>query len=195
MTVEERTVSAAAEPLFTITRTSTAGLGPGAIAADPWDPGSMEPETEPEVRLSLFETLVDSMGGPVAELGAAPVAFIPPPPATLGPRHRRKGMVRNFRDWWRQEALARAAQKRAFATSETILRSQAAQLASGSVRGATAPSMEVRAIRGVLELTEERFQALGVRSDRVQDELSAIARSLEEMGGQISELIALQRSG
>lgn len=167
MTVEERTVSAAAEPLFTITRTSTAGLGPGAIAADPWDPGS--PETEPEVRLSLFETLVDSMGGPVAELGAAPVAFIRPPPATLGPRHRRKGMVRNFRDWWRQEALARAAQKRAFATSETILRSQAAQLASGSLQSA--------------------------RSDRVQDELSAISRSLEEMRGQLSELIALQRSG
>lgn len=169
MTVEDRTAPMATEPLFTIARMSNAVPGPGATAADPWDPGSMEPETEPEVRLSLYETLVDSMGGPVAELGAAPVAFIPPPPATLGPRHRRKGMVRNFRDWWRQEALARAAQKRAFATSETILRSQAAQLASGSLQSA--------------------------RSDRVQDELSAISRSLEEMRGQLSELIALQRSG
>jgi hypothetical protein len=46
----------------------------------------------------------------------------------------------------------------------------------------------------MLELTEERFQALGLRSDRVQAELSGIARSLKEMRGQISELIALQTS-
>jgi hypothetical protein len=187
MTVE-RTTPSAAEPLFTITRMS-AIPGP-ETSTDPWDHGE-----EPEMRLSLVETLVDRMGGPVIELGAAPVAFMPPPPATSGPRHRRRGMVRNFREWWRQESLARAAQKRAFAMAETILRSQAAQFASGSVRGVTGPSMEARSIRGVLELTEERFQALGVRSDRVQTELSAISRSLEEMRGQISELIALRRSG
>ena len=192
MTVEERTAPSAAEPLFTIARMSSAAPGPGATEADPWAPADAEPE--PEVRLSLVEALVDRMGGPVVEPRPAPVAFIPPPPSTLGPRHRRKGMVRNFRAWWRQEALARAAQKRAFAMAETILRSQAAQVASGSVRGAPAPSMEARSIRGVLELTEERFQALGVRSDRVQIELSAISRSLEEMRGQISELITLQRS-
>ena len=102
--------------------------------------------------------------------------------------------MRNFREWWRQEGLARAAQKRAFAMAETILRSQAAQLASGPVNRAPVPAMQDRAIRGVLELTEERFQALGARSDRVQDELSGISRSLKEMRGQISELIALQRS-
>jgi hypothetical protein len=78
--------------------------------------------------------------------------------------------------------------------AETILRSQAAQLATGSIHGAPAPSTQARSIRGVLELTEERFQALGLRSDRVQGELSAISRSLEEMRGQISELIALQRA-
>ena len=46
----------------------------------------------------------------------------------------------------------------------------------------------------MLELTEERFQSLGLRSDRVQEELSGISRSLQEMRGQISELIALQKS-
>jgi hypothetical protein len=192
MTVEERTAPSAAEPLFTITRMSTAVPAVGA-SADPWSLGGTERETE--VRLSLVETLVDSMGGPVPQPGAAQVAFIPPPPTTLGARHRRKGMVGNFREWWRQESLARAAQKRAFAMAETILRSQAAQLATGSIHGAPARSTQGPSIRGMLELTEERFQALGLRSDRLQTELSAISRSLEEMRGQISELIALQRSG
>lgn len=192
MTVEDRRAPSATEPLFTIARTSMAVPDRGAIAADPWAPG----DDEEPVRLSLVETLMGSMDGPVIELGAAPFAFIPPPPTTIGPRHRRRGMVRNFRQWWRQESLARAAQKRAFAMAETILRSQAAQLASGSTTpGAPAPAMHAQAIRGVLELTEERFQALGVRSDRVQTELSGISRSLEQMRGQISELIALQRSG
>ena len=167
MTVEDRTAPPTVEPLFTSAGTSMAVPGPGAIAADPWAPVDDE---EPAVRLSLVETVMNSIDGPVIELGAAPVAFIPPPPATPRPRHRRKGMVRNFREWWRQESLARAAQKRAFAMAETILRTQAAQLASGSIR--SAPS-----------------------SDRVQNELSAISRSLEEMRGQISELIGLQRSG
>jgi hypothetical protein len=167
MTVEDRTAPSAAEPLFTIARTSNAVPGSGAIAADRWAPGDDE---EPMARLSLVETVMDSMGGPVIELGTAPVAFIPPPLPTTGPRHRRKGMVRNFREWWRQESLARAAQKRAFAMAETILRSQAAQLASGSLR--SAPS-----------------------SDRIRSELSAISRSLHEIRGQISELIALQRRG
>jgi hypothetical protein len=187
MTVEERTAPSAAEPLFTITRMSAAIPGP-ETSTDPWAHGD-----EPEMRLSLVETLVDRMGGPVIELGAAPVAFMPPPPATPGPRHRRRGMVRNFREWWRQESLARAAQKRAFSMAETILRSQAAQLSIGSIHRAPVPALQDRAVRGVLELTEERFQALGARSDRVQAELSAITRTLEEMRGQISELIALQR--
>jgi hypothetical protein len=105
-------------------------------------------------------------------------------------------MVRNFRHWWRQEALARAAQKRVFAMAETILRSQAAQIAAGTA-GGRAPSpgpQQAQSIRGMLELTEERFQALGLRSDRVQAELSGISRTLQEMRGQISELIALQTS-
>jgi hypothetical protein len=152
-------------------------------------------EEEPEVRLSLVEALMDSMGGPVVELERSPIAFIPPALSTHGPRHGRKGMVRNFRHWWRQEALARAAQKRVFAMAETILRSQAAQIATGPAGRVPAPgSQRAQSIRGMLELTEERFQALGLRSDRVQAELSGIARSLKEMRGQISELIALQTS-
>jgi len=190
MTLEDRTARSAAEPLFTNARTSKAGPGPTAL--DPWAPA----EEEPAVRLSLVEALMDSMGGPVVELERSPIAFIPPAPSTPGPRHGRKGMVRNFRHWWRQEALARAAQKRVFAMAETILRSQAAQIAAGTAGGrAPAPGPQhPQSIRGMLELTEERFQALGLRSDRVQDELSGIARSLQDMRGQISELIALQRS-
>jgi hypothetical protein len=192
MTLEDRTARPASEPLFTVARTSKAVPGPGATAADPWAPA----EEEPEVRLSLVEALMDSMGGPVVELERSRVAFIPPAPSTPGPRHGRKGMVRNFRHWWRQEALARAAQKRVFAMAETILRSQAAQIATGPAGGrALSPgTQQAQSIRGMLELTEERFQALGLRSDRVQAELSGIARSLQEMRGQISELIAIQKS-
>jgi hypothetical protein len=193
MTLEDRTARPAAEPLFTNARTSKAVPGPRATAADPWAPG--DGEEEPGVRLSLVETLMDSMGGPVVELERSPIAFIPPAPSTRGPRHGRKGMVRNFRRWWRQEALARAAQKRVFAMAETIMRSQAAQIAAGT--GGRAPSpgpQQAQSIRGMLELTEERFQALGLRSDRVQEQLLGISRSLQEMRGQISELIALQRS-
>ena len=192
MTLEDRTARSAAEPLFTNARTSKTGPGPTAL--DPWAPA--DAEEAPAVRLSLVEALMDSMGGPVVELERSPIAFIPPAPSTPGPRHGRKGMVRNFRHWWRQEALARAAQKRVFAMAETILRSQAAQIAAGTAGGRAPASgpQQAQSIRGMLELTEERFQALGLRSDRVQDELSGIARSLQEMRGQISELIALQRS-
>ncbi|MEX2202612.1 MAG: hypothetical protein WD965_00845 [Actinomycetota bacterium] len=191
MTLEDRTARPASEPLFTVARTSKAVPGPVATAADPWAPV----EEEPEVRLSLVEALMDSMGGPVVELERSPIAFVPPAPVTPGPRHGRKGMVRNFRHWWRQESLARAAQKRVFAMAETILRSQAAQIASGPAGRAPAPgSQQAQSIRGMLELTEARFQALGLRSDRVQDELSRISRSLAEMRRQISELVALQRS-
>ena len=191
MTLEDRTARPAAEPLFTNARTSKTGPGPTAL--DPW--AAADAEEAPEVRLSLVEALMDSMGGPVVELERSPIAFIPPPPSTRGPRHGRKGMVRNFRHWWRQEALARAAQKRVFAMAETILRSQAAQIAAGTAGRAPSPGpQQTQSIRGMLELTEERFQALGLRSDRVQDELSGISRSLHEMRAQISELIALQRS-
>jgi len=191
MTLEDRTARPASEPLFTMARRSKAVPGPGATAADPWVPV----EEEPEVRLSLVEALMDSMGGPVVELERSPIGFIPPAPSTPGPRHGRKGMVRSFRHWWRQEALARAAQKRVFAMAETIMRSQAAQIAAGRPAGRVPEpgSQQAQSIRGMLELTEGRFQALGLRSDRVQDELSGIARSLQEMRGQISELIASQK--
>jgi hypothetical protein len=192
MTVEQPSAPAPAEPLFTTTRTTKRIAAPGADPAGTWEPSD---EQEPEVRLSLVETLMDSMGGPVVQLGPAPVGFIQPPPPALGPRHvRRKGMVRNFRSWWKEEGLARAGQQRAFAMAETILRSQAAQVAAGSAGRAPAVSMQAHSIRSMLELTEERFQALGLRSDRVQDELSSIARSLQEMRGQLSELVAKQRA-
>jgi hypothetical protein len=191
MTVQDPSASAPAEPLFTTTRMT---MRTAARSAEPEGTAESSVEPEPEVRLSLVETLMDSMGGPVVQLGPAPVGFIQPSPP-IGPRHtRRKGTVRNFRHWWKEEGLARAGQKRAFAMAETILRSHAAQVAAGTAGRAPAVSVQTQSIRSMLELTEERFQALGLRSDRVQDELSSIARSLKEMRGQISELVALQRN-
>jgi hypothetical protein len=191
MTLEDPSALAPAEPLFT-TAGTTPRMAERAVPANPWE---LTDEPEPEVRLSLVETLMDSMGGPMVELGPAPIGFIQPLPPTLGPRHaRRKGMVRSFRQWWRQESLARAAQKRAFAMAETILRSQAAQIAAGSVERTPGLEVQAQAIRSMLELTEERFQALGMRSDRVQDELSAIAGTLTEVRRQLSELVALERN-
>ncbi|MGZ8661950.1 MAG: hypothetical protein ACXWYI_07735 [Actinomycetota bacterium] len=93
----------------------------------------------------------------------------------------RAGMFGSFRRWWRNESLARAAQKRAFATAEAIVRAQAVQDATQPLEKGPSPETYAQAVRGVLTLTEERFQSLGLRSDRVQDELRAISRTMTEL--------------
>jgi hypothetical protein len=92
-------------------------------------------------------------------------------------------MVESFRRWWRQEALARAAQKRAFATAEAIIRAQAAQEPTNLLEKSPTPESYAQALRGVMSLTEERFQSLGLRSDRLEDELRAISRGMNELRG------------
>jgi hypothetical protein len=97
----------------------------------------------------------------------------------------RPGLFRSFRTWWRDESMARAAQKRAFAAAEAIIRAQVVQEATGPVEKSPTPESYAQAIRGVMSLTEERFQSLGLRSDRLQDELRAIARTMDELRGML----------
>jgi hypothetical protein len=107
----------------------------------------------------------------------------PPPEAALGPDDAgvRPGMFTSFRRWWRQESLARAAQKRAFATAEAIMRAQAVEQAAQPLDKAPSPESHTQAVRNVMALTEERFQSLGLRSDRLQDELLGISRTMKEL--------------
>jgi hypothetical protein len=107
----------------------------------------------------------------------------PPPASIVGASEAgvRPGMFKSFRTWWRQESLARAAQKRAFATAEAIIRAQAVQRSAQPFEPSPTPETHTQAVRGVMALTEERFQSLGLRSDRLQDELVGISRSMREL--------------
>lgn len=102
-------------------------------------------------------------------------------PAPLVTPEPRLGIVGSFRRWWRDESLARAAHKRAYATAEAIVRARAVQDATQPLEKGPTPETYAQAVRGVLTLTEERFQSLGLRSDRLQDELRAISRNMTEL--------------
>ncbi|HYF12621.1 MAG TPA: hypothetical protein VEC09_09980, partial [Actinomycetota bacterium] len=93
----------------------------------------------------------------------------------------RPGMVGSLRNWWREESLARAAEKRALATAEAILRAQAVQQATRPVDRVPDAPEQSQSVHAVLSLTEERFQSLGLRSDRLHDELTGISRTLSEL--------------
>jgi hypothetical protein len=93
----------------------------------------------------------------------------------------RPGRFRSLRDWWRQESLSRAAEKRALATAEAILRAQAVQQATRPVDRTPSEADRSQSVQAVLSLTEERFQSLGLRSDRLQDELTGISKTLEDL--------------
>lgn len=109
--------------------------------------------------------------------------FTPPPaPVADSPETGvRPGTFKSFRRWWRQESLARAAQKRAFATAEAIIRAQAVQHSTQPLEPSPSSESHAQAVRNVMALTEERFQSLGLRSDRLQDELVGISRSMGEL--------------
>lgn len=144
---------------------------------------------EPAVLRPMVEDLLDLSGGPLEAppLEAPPLEAPPldaPPlvqPATAA--EPRPGLFGSFRRWWRDESMARAAQKRAFATAEAIIRAQAVQDATNPLEKAPTPESYAQAVRGVMSLTEERFQSLGLRSDRLQDELRAISRTMNELRG------------
>jgi hypothetical protein len=133
-----------------------------------------EPMYDPVLR-PLVDDLIDLSGRP---LDAAPATA--PDSALQSPR---PGLFGSFRRWWRDEAMARAAQKRAFAAAEAIIRAQVAQEATNPLEKSPTPESYAQAIRGVMSLTEERFQSLGLRSDRLQDELRAISRTMGELRG------------
>ena len=98
----------------------------------------------------------------------------PPPPEQTLVVEGRRSMVRSFKEWWHEESLARAAEKRARATAEAIMRAQAIQAATRPVEKAPTEPEQNRSIHSVLALTEERFQVLGIRSERIQDELTGM---------------------
>jgi hypothetical protein len=91
------------------------------------------------------------------------------------------GLFKSFRRWWRQEAMTRAAHKRALATAEAIIRAQAVRLATAPVDKTLAAGLQSQSVHNVLALTDERFQQLGLRSDRLHDELAGIRRTLNDL--------------
>jgi hypothetical protein len=116
-------------------------------------------------------------------LAPAPVVATAEPVAAEAASGPRPGLTASFRRWWRDEANARAAQKRAFATAEAILRAQAVQDPESPLPKSPSPESYAQAIRGVMTLTEERFQNLALRSDRLEDEVRAISRAMHELRG------------
>jgi hypothetical protein len=82
--------------------------------------------------------------------------------------------------WWRQESVARAEEKRARAAAEAAARARAMQ-GVAPLSGDAERSEQV--VRGLLELNEERFQSLGIRSDRLHDELVGISSVLAALRG------------
>lgn len=108
------------------------------------------------------------------------------PPIVIGEARERRSRIRGIRAWWRQESLARAAEKRALANAEAVLRAQAIQSASAPVEKAPTTEEQAGSMRSLLTLNEERFQSLGLRSDRLRDELVGISTSISDLRGLVA---------
>jgi hypothetical protein len=105
-----------------------------------------------------------------------PEPAVQPVASSTAPKHRSR--VRGIRAWWHQESLARAAEKRALANAEAVLRAQAIQNASAPTQRVFSPEERASSMHSLMSLNEERFQALGLRSDRLRDELVGISNSI-----------------
>lgn len=94
----------------------------------------------------------------------------------------RPSLWQSFRAWWQAERIARENERRARAAAEAAAKMQELQALQPP-----ASAEHVQAIRSVMTLTEERFQALGLRSDRLHDELMGISRALAEIRATASD--------
>ena len=121
-------------------------------------------------------------GSPTPDVSAEPTAPVPiPEPAPAEPSRppvaeTRHSMWASFRAWWREEREARERELRArsFAQEAERLRELRALQPAAAVEN-------TQALRNVMTFTEERFQALGIRSDTLHDELVGIARAIAEL--------------
>jgi Skp family chaperone for outer membrane proteins len=168
-------------------------------------------EDEPIVDLSAAERDAEGTAGHEPLFSGAPLESpttpIPPvtpsyelaavleelkvPPVVIGPAHARRSRIRGIRTWWRQESLARAAEKRALANAEAILRAQAIQSASAPFEKTLTTEEQAGSMRNLLILNEERFQSLGLHSDRLRDELVGIATSIVDLRGLVASGVSL----
>ena len=123
------------------------------------------PATPPTVTVPVVVDRVE----PEAEARRAPEAW--PHVGTSRP-----SVWQSFRAWWHAERMAREQERRARAAAETAAKMQELQALQPP-----SSAEHVQAIRSVMTLTEERFQALGLRSDRLHDELVGIARAIDEL--------------
>lgn len=141
-------------------------------------------ETVP--RTAHVETVTPA--APAAEpLVTVPVVVESAPPTATGTSRAsadawshagpsRPSLWRSFRSWWTAERLAREEERRTRAAAETAAKMQELQALQPP-----ASAEHVQAIRSVMTLTEERFQALGLRSDRLHDELLGISNAVAEI--------------
>lgn len=113
------------------------------------------------------------------------IETVSPAPVPEGFAHAgttRPSLWQSFRAWWQAERIARENERRARAAAEAAAKMQELQALQPP-----ASAEHVQAIRSVMTLTEERFQALGLRSDRLHDELMGISRALAEIRATASD--------
>jgi hypothetical protein len=142
---------------------------------------SHDPEHESVLEAAIEPILDLAASGRTRRVVTIPSIDEPAAPAMPEPR---LGMLGSVRRWWRTGSRSRA---------------QAARDATPPLEEGPSPQTYAQAVRGVMTLTEERFQSLGLRSDRLQDELRAISRSMtelrrraEESDRRLSERLATQ---
>ena len=151
-------------------------LAAADVAVSPGDVGTVQVP----VSLPAPEPLTD--GSEWATSAPLPSPQPPPepePPLVPGPpAAERPSIVRSFAAWWRAESAARAEERHRREAETAAEKARAAQASLG-LPAASADQTQV--IRSVMTLTEERFQALGLRSDRLHDELLGISRAIAEL--------------
>ena len=86
----------------------------------------------------------------------------------------------SFRSWMRRESSRRARERAANEAVATAMKVRAMQAAAPPV---PADERTQLAMRGMLELNEERFQSLGFRSDKLHDELQGISLAIADLRG------------
>jgi len=189
-----------------VARRAHHGFGMKIIFSDPYPPSadeakSLGAELRPSAEAVLREAEFVSLHCPAtAETRTAPheVATDPShvsvpvvietasqaraPEAFAHAGTSRPSLWQSFRAWWQAERIARENERRARAAAEAAAKMQELQALQPA-----SSAEHVQAIRSVMTLTEERFQALGLRSDRLHDELVGISRALAEIRATASD--------
>lgn len=121
--------------------------------------------------LAASDDLAEPQPAPIPEPAA-------PEPSRPPAAERQPSVWSSFWAWWRQERESRERVRRARA-----LAAEAERLRDLRALQPAAVVEQTQALRSVMTFTEERFQALSLRSEALHDELAGISRSLVALAG------------